>query len=217
MIGPQNFVVADPRDVAPHLGDDIHLWRLTYRREQGRAPLLSLLAGYLDVDLSTLVLCEGEHGKPQLHSQDEKTLNLQFNWSHSGDLALVALARNLEIGVDLEQTRTGVHVVELAQRFFAPAEASTLIACGEAERENSFLQLWCAKEAVLKALGRGLAFGLERIEFSLSQSGWQPARFEAESAEAADWQVMAFCPSTDCAGALAWRGPPRPVQAWAAA
>ncbi|HJU07933.1 MAG TPA: 4'-phosphopantetheinyl transferase superfamily protein [Rhodanobacteraceae bacterium] len=176
-----------------------------------------MLAGYLDLDGSTLVLREGEHGKPQLRSRDGKTLDLQFNWSHSGDLALVALARDLEIGVDLEQARSGVHVVELAQRFFAPAEASALIACDEAERENSFLQLWCAKEAVLKALGRGLAFGLERIEFSLSRSAWRPLRFEAQAAEAGDWQVMSLRPSRDCAGALAWRGPPRPLRAWAAA
>ncbi len=210
MIDAEAFVEAKPRDVAAALGDAVHLWRLPWRRDQGRGPLLELLAYYLQVDSSTLKLEENEHGKPSLQG----ARGLHFNWSHSGEIALVALARDFELGVDVECARAGVQVVELAQRFFAPAEAEALIACDEREREDSFLQLWCAKEAVLKALGRGLAFGLERVEFAFSQPGWRPFRFEAEAGSAADWQVLPLRPAPDCAGALAWRGPPRPLRTW---
>lgn len=211
MIDAEAFAETKPRDVVTALGAAIHLWRMPWRREQGRAPLLGLLAHYLQVDVSTLELEQNEHGKPLLRDPHA----LHFNWSHSGEIALVALARDLELGVDIEQAREGVHVVELAQRFFAPSEATALIACDEAERENSFLQLWCAKEAVLKALGRGLAFGLERIELAPSQGGWRPVRFEAEAGPAHGWQVVPLRPASDCPGALAWRGPPRPVLAYA--
>src|SRR5690348_2318982 len=213
MIDAGAFVAADPGKVAANLDGFIHLWRLFWRREQGRGPLLDLLATYLRVVPSTLVLEQNAHGKPCLPNAHA----LHFNWSHSGNHAVVALARDVELGVDIEQRRADVHVLELAQRFFAPSEAEVLAACNEAERERLFLQLWCAKEAVLKALGRGLAFGLDRVEFARALQDWQPARFDAEAGTVADWQVSALRLTPDCPGALAWRGPPRPVLAWALA
>ncbi|HJU25571.1 MAG TPA: 4'-phosphopantetheinyl transferase superfamily protein [Rhodanobacteraceae bacterium] len=207
MIGVDAFVQAEPREVAPRLGDAIHLWRLPWRREHGRAPLLGLLAAYVGVDVSRLQLEEDAHGKPRLRSPHA----LHFNWSHSGECAVVALSRDFEIGVDIEQPRAGVRNLELANRFFSPAEARTLAECGEADREEAFFRLWSAKEATLKALGRGLAFGLEKVEFTPSSRGWQPARFEAEAGTAADWQVLPVVPAPGYAGALAWRGPARPV------
>ena len=213
MIDADTFVAADPREIAADLDGAIHLWRLPWRREQGRTPLLGLLAAYLRVAPSTLVLEEDAHGKPYLASAH----TLRFNWSHSGHHAVVALTRDLELGVDIEQAREGVHVLELAQRFFSPSEAEELAACDEAERDQLFLRLWCAKEAVLKALGRGLAFGLGRVEFALSPGGWRPVRFDAEAGAAAGWQVLRLFLGPDCPGALAWRGGPRPVLACAAA
>ncbi len=215
MLGAQDFAAADPRTVAPQLNDAVHVWRLPYRREHGRAPLLALLADYLHVDAASLRLQEGAHGKPSLLLHDGSASDLRFNWSHSGNVALVALARDLEVGVDIEQARADLRAVELARRFFAPAEAAALAACAEGEREDVFLQLWCAKEAVLKALGRGLAFGLERIEFAPSRNGWSPNRFDTEAGEAREWRVVALRPALDCTAALAWRGSPRTLLGWA--
>ncbi|HJU26706.1 MAG TPA: 4'-phosphopantetheinyl transferase superfamily protein [Rhodanobacteraceae bacterium] len=207
MIRADAFVEAEPREAAPRLGRAIHLWRLPWRREHGRAPLLGLLAAYVGADVSTLQLEEDAHGKPRLRSPHA----LHFNWSHSGDFAVVAFSRDFEIGVDIEQPRAGVRILELADRFFSPGEARALAECAEADREAAFFQLWSAKEATLKALGRGLAFGLERVEFARSGRGWRPQWFEAEAGAAADWQVLPVIPAPGYAGALAWRGPARPT------
>lgn len=212
MIGPDDFVAASPAHVAPQLGEDVHLWRLPYARDMGRAPLLALLAAYLRADPAILQLRDDEYGKPRLFVLGELCRDPQFNWSHSGTLALVALARNLTPGVDIEQAREGVKVLEIAKRFFAPAEAEALAACDEAERDALFFRLWCAKESVLKALGRGLAFGLERVSFERQGGSWQPARFDPEAGDPSDWQVPAFSPASGCAGAVAWRGGPRVVR-----
>ncbi|MER3546158.1 MAG: 4-phosphopantetheinyl transferase [Rhodanobacteraceae bacterium] len=214
MIGPQDFAAADPRDLAPRLADAIHLWRLPYRHEQGRAPLRALLADYLNVDAASLTLREDAHGKPRLLGQDAR--DLQFNWSHSGGFAVVAITRDLEVGVDIEQART-LRALELSRRFFSVEEAEALARCDEAVCEQSFLQLWCAKEAVLKALGRGLAFGLRRVEFAREANQWRPLRFEAEAGPVAGWQVLPVVPATGCCGALAWRGRSRSVLAWSIA
>ncbi|HEX7130310.1 MAG TPA: 4'-phosphopantetheinyl transferase superfamily protein [Rhodanobacteraceae bacterium] len=214
MIGPEDFIAASPPRAAPQLGDDVHLWRLPYARGVGRTPLLALLAAYTANDAAALELRDDEHGKPQLFAHGEPHRELQFNWSHSGALALVALARSAIPGVDIEQPREGVKILEIARRFFAPAEADALAACGGAEREALFFRLWCAKEAVLKALGRGLAFGLERVAFERDGEGWQPCRFDPEAGSPAEWQVHPLVPVSGCAGAVAWRGPARAIRAW---
>ena len=75
---------------------------------------------------------------------------LHFNLSHSGDLALIALAP-VPVGVDLERD-TPLDAQALAQAWFTPAEQGRL-ACGD----DDFLSLWTAREAVLKAMGTGLS------------------------------------------------------------
>lgn len=211
MIGPGDFTAAAPARVAGQLGGAVHLWRLPYARGMGRQPLLALLAAYLDGDPGPLELRDDEHGKPYLFVRGEADRTLQFNWSHSGDLAVVALARDVTPGVDIEQVREGVKSLDIAQRFFAPDEAQALAACGEGERDALFFGLWCAKEAVLKAVGRGLAFGLERVAFASRGGHWRPARFDEGAGDPADWQVHAFSPGSGYAGALAWSGPPQAV------
>ena len=70
------------------------------------------------------------------------------------------------------------------------------------------------KEAVLKALGRGLAFGLDRLRFELDGNDPRAlADIAAEAGAVAEWQVTRFDAGHDHAGALAWRGPPLRVRA----
>ena len=223
-ITPEDFAAAEPAVVAPQLdAGTIHLWRLPYRRAQGRGPLRALLAGYLGVDSAAIALHDDEHGKPHLglrepaanRAAQEKTASLRFNWSHSGDVALLALASGAEmIGVDIERVRPRARALDLARRFFAPAEADALAACTLAERERAFLALWCAKEATLKALGRGIAFGLQRVAFARGGDGWVPGQFDAGAGAAHAWQLHALVPMPGYLGALAWRGPRLRVQAW---
>lgn len=217
MIGPDDFISVSPAAVAPQLGRDVHLWRLPYQRQMRRAPLLALLAAYVDAGPAPPELRDDEHGKPHVFVNGEEYRDLHFNWSHSGAFALVALASTVIPGVDMEQPRAGVKILDIAQRFFAPGEAKALAACEGAEREALFFRLWCAKEAVLKALGRGLAFGLERVAFERRGAFWWPGRFDTEAGDPASWQVQALSPVPGCAGALAWRGPARPIRAWSLA
>ncbi len=215
MITEHDFIAAEPAIVASSLGDDsIHLWRVPYRRAHGRSPLRALLAAYLRVEPDTLVLRDDEYGKPRLAKNEGADFDTPgFSWSHSGELALVALARGVEPGVDVERLRPRRRALELARRFFDLEEARMLSACPDAEREIMFLRLWCAKEAVLKALGRGIAFGLERVAFAPLGSNWRPARFAADAGEAATWQIRPLIPAPGYLGALAWRGPPRKIHA----
>lgn len=109
------FAPAAVHRVAPALdADTIHLWWLPYRHGQGRVPLKALLAAYLDTDPDTLPLVENDHGRPRLAAPHA----LDFNWSHSGHHAMVAVARALpELGVDIERQRPHPRALALARRF----------------------------------------------------------------------------------------------------
>ena len=91
-----------PAKVAEHLRDDeVHVWRLPYSPATGRAPLLGLLGAYLGRPAGSVRLASGEHGRPAF----AEVSALDFNWSHSGALAVVAVARGVAPGIDIERVR----------------------------------------------------------------------------------------------------------------
>lgn len=185
--------------------DEIHVWTVRYDRAGGRLPLRRLLAGYLDAALDDVVLADATHGRPELAGAHGG--RLRFNWSHSGDRALVAIARSVQPGIDLEhRARRGARdELALARRFFAPQEAQALAALPAQSRSSAFLQLWTVKEAVLKAQGRGLAYGLHRVVVDLRESGPALEHFDGEPTAA--WHVRELSPDPAWVAAVAWRGP----------
>jgi phosphopantetheinyl transferase len=100
------------------------------------------------------VLRHDDLGKPHLDP-------LSVSVSHGHDLVAVAAGPHGPIGVDLEQRRS-FDVSGLANRWFDPAELAWMRE--QSDEVEAFLHLWTAKEAVGKALGRGLRkSGLRRL------------------------------------------------------
>jgi 4'-phosphopantetheinyl transferase len=197
-------------EIAQHLLDDeIHVWRLGYRRERGRAPLLALLAAYLGEPPESLILINGEHGRPALAAPHE---SLAFNWSHSGDRALLAIARGVAPGIDLERWRPRPRALEIAQRFFCTDEAAALAKLDAKQLTSAFLELWTAKEAVLKALGHGIAFGLDRLRFAVPPA--IPGLLWLDEDDASQWQLQRLPADGEFVATLAWRGSPRRIRTW---
>ena len=93
----------------------------------------------------------------------------------------------------------------LAQRFFVPGEAAALARMAPAAAEAAFVQLWCAKEAVLKAHGHGLSFGLDRLEFAVQDDRWVLTACDPALGAPVDWTLHAFSPRPDYLATLAWR------------
>ncbi|WP_426701450.1 4'-phosphopantetheinyl transferase family protein [Rhodanobacter sp. Col0626] len=196
-------------NVAEHLQDDeIHVWRLDYRRQDGRAPLLRVLGAYLGTDPDGIALTEGEHGRPALAPPHDQSLG--FNWSHSGHQAVIAIGRRITPGIDLEQRRARPRALDIAQHYFSADETAALVALPAAERDVAFLELWTAKEAVLKALGRGIAFGLHRLSIAIHPQQLSLERLEGDDVRA--WQLQRLAIDSTLIAALAWRGDPRRVR-----
>jgi 4'-phosphopantetheinyl transferase len=200
--------------------DEIHLWLLAADSgpdapHQYDSRALGLLAAYLGCAPQAVRLAIGEHGKPFLAGARA----FDFNISHCRGALIVGIARGQELGVDVETQRRKRPVVELAGRFFAADEASALARVDEAHRQIAFLRLWSCKEAVVKALGTGIGFGLARVQFGIDPAG-EPVGLSVIHASAGavkDWHVVRLAPTGAHVGALAWRGPARRVRAFAAA
>jgi 4'-phosphopantetheinyl transferase len=195
--------------LAEHLRDDeIHVWRLDYLPQQRRAPLRDVLGAYLGVSGDQVMLTHGEYGRPALAKSHDQPLG--FNWSHSGNQALIAIGRGIEPGIDIERLRSRPRALEIAARYFSDDEAAALAALPASVRPTAFLELWTAKEAVLKALGRGLAFGLDRL--SVAQGADQPVLRRLEGDDVDAWQLQRLPVDAALVAALAWRGDKRQIR-----
>jgi len=128
-----------------------------------RGLLRKTLSQYLDTAPDQIRFIYGPHGKPYL---ENNSLDLQFNVSHSADLAVFALTAHLEIGVDIEKMEPDFNE-GVAKRFFSPTEYAQLMALSSDEKMKGFYQIWSKKEAIIKALGQGVFLSLTDFSVSL--------------------------------------------------
>ena len=105
-----------------------------------------ILARYLDRAPDQFEFCCNQFGKPELAPSGD-TGGLRFNLSHSQGLALYALVRDHEIGVDLECVRADFEWEDIASRSFSPAEVEALQMVPAALRAEAFFHCWTHQEA----------------------------------------------------------------------
>jgi 4'-phosphopantetheinyl transferase len=129
-----------------------------------RGILRRILARYTGEEPSALAFRTGEHGKPAL-DQGSKIHPIRFNLSHSSGVALVALARDREVGIDVEHIERTRIDDALAARVMTTDELELWHTSPEEQRTLLFFRLWTAKEAWVKATGRGLS--LDPLSFQV--------------------------------------------------
>jgi 4'-phosphopantetheinyl transferase len=131
----------------------------------------------------------GPAGRPALAPLFDAS-GLVFNLSHAKGLVVLAVARGALLGVDVELYDEKVRL-EVARRFFSPAEADALEALPDDARPRRFLRLWTLKESYLKAVGTGIGGGLESVTFGIDDAG--ACVFEhAADRHAARWSFGQF-------------------------
>ena len=162
------------------------------------------LAQQLGCEPIAVALVRDALGRPRLGAL---LRGFDVSWSHSGEGMLIALGESVQIGVDLERLRSRPQALALARRFFARAEAAWLASLPPQARETAFVRLWCAKEAVLKAHGRGLAFGLDKLVFAEHDGRLRLMDCDRGLGRPGDWSLHEFVPQDGYRAALAWRDP----------
>jgi 4'-phosphopantetheinyl transferase len=122
-----------------------------------------LLGAYTGMKSRDLTFQYSPKGKPDL-TPALNSLRLHFNVAHSGEVILLAFARERRIGVDVERIRPDVECDELAQHYFSPAERVCLGHLPESRRRDAFFACWTRKEAYLKGMGGGLTEPLNSFD-----------------------------------------------------
>lgn len=124
-----------------------------------RAGLRRILASSLGISPQQVPLIEGPGGKPMLGPPHA---HVEFNLSHSETLAAVVVSQNGPVGIDLEPWSRAESLIECAEVFCHPEELRTLPP-DTLQRASRLLEIWTAKEAILKALGTGLTYPPEQL------------------------------------------------------
>ena len=168
------------------------------------AGLRRILGGYIACPARELRFTVGPHGKPSIGRSATSGRMLEFNLSHSADLAVIAVAWERPVGVDLERWKREMNHLELAERFFSPGERASLRVLADRHDDlvHGFFAAWSRKEAYLKARGEGVTRGLHHFDVTLAPG--EPARLVADRLDSAvdRWRMRSFVPGPGYSGAI---------------
>ena len=165
-----------------------------------RGILRWLLGKYLGIKPQDILLQQNRYGKLYVASSA-----LQFNLSHSHDLALFAFTQHHFIGVDVEFIRADFDFTAIAERFFSKTENLDLLALPIEQQLPAFFNCWSRKEAFIKALGKGLFCALDSfsVEVSNKNAGRLTLHFSDMELDTKNWALEALNPAASFVGAVA--------------
>jgi 4'-phosphopantetheinyl transferase len=131
-----------------------------------RALVRTALSRYAPVAPRDWRFVSNEFGRPEIREPAEER-SLRFNLSHTHGLVVCLVARDREVGVDVEDRTRGGDLLDVADRFFSPFEVRALRALPSEEQMDRFFLYWTLKESYIKARGMGLAISLSAFSFDL--------------------------------------------------
>jgi 4'-phosphopantetheinyl transferase len=191
-----------------------HFQRDRERFIVARGLLRLILGRYLDVKPSQLQFSYGPHGKPALASECGVNA-LRFNLSHSHELALYAVTRGRDVGVDVEHVRGDMDTEAIANRFFSEQETAILRSLAPEGRRKAFFACWTRKEAYIKARGEGLTIPPDSVSVAFAPgeaAGLLDVR--DRPGEASSWSLLELHPDPSYAAALAVEGRNLRLRLW---
>jgi 4'-phosphopantetheinyl transferase len=177
-----------------------------------RGILREILAKILDIPPSSVRFETSIHGKPAL-ATEHSTAGIQFNLSHSHDLALYAVTRSRRVGIDLEYVRD-IDADVIAQHFFSREECANLRRIPADQQRDAFFRCWTRKEAYIKARGEGLTRPLQSFEVSILPETPQLLWCEDDPTEIDRWSFANVSPCAGYEATLAVEGHDWALSTW---
>jgi 4'-phosphopantetheinyl transferase len=194
--------------------DQFHFEKDQRRFIVARGILRTILSHYLRKKPCELRFEYTSHGKPVL-ATNKGCDTLSFNLSHSDEIALYAVTRSCNIGIDVERIRDDVDVALIAHRFFSGGEISSLNKIDKKNRCEIFFQYWARKEAFIKANGEGISFPLEQCDVSSTNGNvLSPIILPGANSESSCWYVRDLFPGDGYAAAVAIEGGYSDISCW---
>jgi 4'-phosphopantetheinyl transferase len=173
--------------------DQVAVWLF---RADARRPIETVAGRYLGLSPSSVVLRRSATGKPELEGSP-----LCASLAHSGQVALVAVAEEREVGVDIERLRRGTESWSLVAHALTATERASLEILPSSRRSEAFLSMWTRKEALLKAVGVGQTVDPQLVELD----GAEVVATPPELGDPRDWTLVEL-PLPGHVAALALKG-----------
>ncbi|GMG99481.1 hypothetical protein Nepgr_001321 [Nepenthes gracilis] len=197
---PRNFSSAV--SVLPHL-EHSSITRYAKMEDRKRA-LVSRLLQYalvrevLGISFDEIIIKRTPEGKPYLDSNhvDSRFPNFNFNVSHHGDFVAIASEPLCLVGLDIVSHAplvkgTGLEFIENFSSYFSQRELYEIINAGTCDEMLSrFHRYWSLKEAFVKAIGTGLGYRLDKLEFH--HTNWDNISVKIDGVELRDWKFWHF-------------------------
>lgn len=159
------------------------------------ACLRKTLADYVNLEPEKIVFTENPYKKPLLKG-------VEFNLSHSDTKMLLAINKSGPVGVDLEYIKPDIVNEGLAEISFSGHEYQSFLKLPKNKRVDAFFHLWTCKEAVIKAIGQGVYFGLENFSIDILDA----KVLSIKNDDASQWRLQHIEAPAGFQAAVAWRG-----------
>jgi 4'-phosphopantetheinyl transferase len=151
-----------------------------------RIAVRQILAVYLNQSAAKIRILKTAYGKPYLANYPD----CQFNISHSGNTLLVAVGNVIALGIDIEQAKPHRRdFTGLVKKCFAEPEQTFWIQLPDCEKSAQFYRFWTRKEAFVKAVGRGVALGLQSCVIGGNEKPYFVS-IPKDCGQATDWQLF---------------------------
>ncbi|HEU5348398.1 MAG TPA: 4'-phosphopantetheinyl transferase superfamily protein [Ktedonobacterales bacterium] len=176
--------------------------------------LRKILGRYMNLAPAEVRISALPDGKPAL-APELRGDHLEFNLSHSHELALIAVGKGRQLGIDVEHIRAELNGEEIAERFFSPLEAALLRSLPQGVRLAAFFAVWTRKEAYIKARGNGLRKPLD--QFAVAIAPGQPAALlydESDPDALSRWSLRSLDVGLDYAASVAVEGQDWGLRRW---
>ncbi|MDR3442751.1 MAG: 4'-phosphopantetheinyl transferase superfamily protein [Legionella sp.] len=174
------------------------------RFSMARATLRIILARYLNTRPDRLEFSYNSHGKPKVINSSR----LQFNLSHTGDLALLAIGKGFPMGVDIEKYSARSYE-GIAKTLFSEQELEEFMKVPASLKPATFFHIWSQKEAFIKACGLGLAYPTKNFTVPTSIPTKQ---LVDDPLNNMTWQLRSFMPAVGFSGALCYHPTVREIR-----
>lgn len=129
-----------------------------------RTNLRKILSLYLKKKPEQINFLYNQFGKPYVNG------DIKFNLSHTNGIALIAVSKGNDIGIDIELIDESINILEIIKIIFTVEEIDKINRLKGTARTNEFFKLWCRKESILKGMGKGLSVDPRSIDVSTGES-----------------------------------------------
>lgn len=152
-----------------------------------RRALRTILGDHVGDQPANLEFSYSRQGKPSLRNHEA----LAFSVSHTRDVSIIAIGRDMEMGIDIEGLDATPDFMEMADRFFPAREAAAIRSAPKAAALTAFMRAWTRKEALAKAAGDSIADALSAPVSTEPLPDGYPTIYAQKDGSARSWFLHA--------------------------